>query len=240
VKIPPLPETDLARIAPLPADQKRNALEHFRLARPPYRYAPVRKSVSDILNVEAGFLGSLPRTPYSKIVETIIKESRTPDEVDANLRVAEGLYQHAEKHKLTGRRHDIFPMAIGTEQKVVYWHPLILSVAGRPLVPFFDPRRTATQLTTQGRRFAFSMMHERIRAADPDFAEVALGIFQFSIPKVGPRIPRLFTDDGVVRFSFEELDRMVRDTYAIWREVCEERAEKARRTAGGVGGMFGS
>ena len=44
------------------------------------------------------------------------------DEADANLRVAEGLYQHAEAQRLTGRRHDFFPMAIGTDQKVVYWN----------------------------------------------------------------------------------------------------------------------
>ena len=239
MKIHPLPETDLARIAPLPADQKRNALEHFRLARPPYSYAPVRKSVSDILNIAAGFLGTLPRTPYSKIAEAIAKDARSDEEADANLSVAAGLYEHAELQKLTGRRHDIFPMAIGTEQKVVYWHSLILNVNGRPVVPFIDPRRTATQLSSQGRRFAFSMMHERIRVADPDFSEVALGIFQFLTPKTGPRRPHMYIDDGIRLFSFEELDRMVRETYAIWQEICEERAERARRSVSSPGGLFG-
>jgi hypothetical protein len=32
---------------------------------------------------------------------------------------------------------------------------------------------------------------------------------------------------------------MVRDTYTDWQAVCEERADKARRAAGGAGGMFG-
>jgi hypothetical protein len=239
VKTPPLPDTDLANFAVLSADHRRGALEHFRLSRPPYRYVPLRKSVPDILNVRAGFLGALPRTPYEKIAEVIRNEAWSPEEADANLRVAEGLYQHAELHKLSGRRHDFFPMPIGTDHKVVYWQSLVLDVGGRALVPFFDPRRLASRLTAQGRRFVFSMMHERVRAADPDFADVALGIFQFSVPKVGQRVPTLFTDHGVQLFTFEELDRMVRDTYLAWQEVCEERAATARRAVGGAGGMFG-
>ena len=81
-------------------------------------------------------------------------------------------------------------------------------------------------------------MHERIRAADPDFSEVALGIFQFSLSEKGPRVPILYTDLGVTLFTFEELDQMVRETYEIWREVCEERAAEMRRRAGGKGGGF--
>jgi hypothetical protein len=73
------------------------------------------------------------------------------------------------------------------------------------------------------------MMHERIRVADPDFAEVRLGIYQFSTPNRGPRKPILYTDESVTLFTFDELDEMVRDTYALWHEVCAERIEKMRR-----------
>ena len=82
------------------------------------------------------------------------------------------------------------------------------------------------------------MMHERIRAADPDFSEVTLGIVQFSLSEKGPRLPILFTDEGVKLFTFDELDQMVRETYELWREVCEERAIEIRRRAGGNGGGF--
>ena len=239
MKIPPLPEIDLANFAVLAADHRRNALEHFRISRPPYRYVPLRKSVPEILNVHAGFFGALPRTPYEKIAGTIRSEAWSPEEAEANLRVAEGLYEHAELHKLSGRRHDIFPMNIGTDHKLVYWQSLALQVEGRALVPFLDPRRQATRLSVMGRRFVFSMMHERIRAADPDFADIVLGVFQFSVPKAGPRLPVLYTDQKLELFSFSELDRMVRDTYTDWQAVCEERADQARRAAGGAGGMFG-
>jgi hypothetical protein len=182
-------------------------------------------------------LGTLPRTPWQKIEETISKRATKDSEEIANLRVAEGLYAYAEQRRLTGRHHEIFPLALGVGTKVVFWHPVVLSIDRRPLVPFFDPRRTKS-LTIQGRRFVFSVMHERIRAADPDFAEVALGVVQFSLSEKGPRVPILHTDDGVTLFTFEELDQMVRETYEMWREVCEERAAETRRRAGGKGDLI--
>jgi hypothetical protein len=121
--------------------------------------------------------------------------------------------------------------------KAMSQNSLVLSIDGRPLVPFFDPRRTKA-LTVQGRRFVFSVMHERIRAADPDFAEVVLAIVQFSLSEKGPRIPILHIDDGIVLFTFDELDQMVRETYELWQEVCEVRTAETRRRATGKGDGF--
>jgi hypothetical protein len=232
VKIRPLPEIDLARIAPLPIEQKRRALEQLRLGRPPYSYAPVRQCLSDLLNVQAGLVGSLPRTPWHKITETIARRAKSDAEQLANLRVAKGLFDYADEHAIAGRRHDILSLSLGLGTKVVFWHPVVLTVEKRPLVPFFDPRR-AKSLTFEGRRFVFSVMHEHIRSADPDFAEVALGVVQFSLSEKGPRIPIITMDDGVRLFSFDDLDQMVRETYELWTEICEDRAADVRRRAGG-------
>jgi hypothetical protein len=235
VKIPPLPETDLARIAPLPPHLKRNALEQLRIGKPPYRYAPVRKCFPDILNVHTPLFGAPPRTPFEKITQTLHTESRTEAEETANLRVAEGLYNHAVEHDLRGTKQEFYPMAIGVGERVVFWQSLVLTVAGQPLVPFIDPRRASKRLTVEARRFVFSMMHERIRVSDPDFADVRLGIYQFSTPEIGPRPPVLYSDEGIVLYTFDELEEMVRETYAFWHEVCAERTERMRRSATGKG-----
>lgn len=235
MKIPPLSEIDLARVCPLPVDRRRRALEAIRYGHPPYSYAPVRGNFSDILNVQAGMVGALPRVPWTEIEQDIRRRSRSDAEEAANLRVGRGLFDYVDEKALTGRHHEIFPLALGVTTKLVFWHPVVLSIERRPVVPFFDPRRTK-ELTVEGRRFVFSVMHERIRAADPDFAEVALGVFQFSLSEKGPRTPILYTDAGVTLFTFEELDQMVRDTYEMWREVCEERAAEMRGRAGGRGG----
>ncbi|MFL9824703.1 type VI toxin-antitoxin system SocB family DNA replication inhibitor toxin [Rhodoplanes sp. SY1] len=236
MKTRPLPETDLARIAPLPADLKRAQLEHLRLGRPPYRYAPVRKSFADLLNVHSGLFGELPRTPFNLIADVIRSCSRSDDEEIANLRVAEALYNYTVEQKISGRKHEFFPMALGIGEKVVFWHSLVLALNSRPLVPFIDPRRQQTKLTKAARRFVFSMMYERIRVANPDFAHVTLGILQFTTPDTGPRKPILYTDDGVELFSYDQLEDMVRETYAIWHEVCAERVAEARKRAAGGSG----
>ena len=175
-------------------------------------------------------MGALPRTPWSKIEQNIRKRSRSNAEEEANLRVGRGLFNYADEQKLSGRHHEIFPLALGVTRKVVFWHPVVLSIDSRPLIPFFDPRRTKA-LTVQGRRFVFSVMHERIRVADPDFANVVLGIYQFSLSDKGPRVPILHTDAGVTLFTFDELDQMVRDTYEMWQEICEQRTAETRRKA---------
>jgi hypothetical protein len=236
VKTRPLPDTDLARIAPLPLDQKRNALEALRLGHPPYRYTPVRGSFSDILNLEAGMFDP-GRVPFDKIAAEIRKKSWSDDEEEANLRVAEGLYDFVTLHRLRGRRHDFYPFAIGVGASVIYWHSAILLVDGQPFVPFFDPRRSKL-LTSLGRRFAFSMMHQRIREGSPDFKDVRFGIFQFEKTEEGPRPPKLYTDYGVALFSLDELERMVAETYELWREVCEGRETETRRRGGQRGPLI--
>ena len=231
MKIPPLPEIDLANIAPLAPDIRRRALEALRLSFPPYSYAPVRANLSDILNIHAGMFGRLPRTPWLKIKQDIVRRAKKDSEEQANLRVAEGLFNYVDQERITGRRHEIFPMPLGSGTKVVFWHPVVLLINEQPLVPFFDPRRTKS-LTRSGRRFVFSIQHERIRAADPDFTDVNLGTVQFSLSEKGLRIPILHTDKGVELFTFDQLDLMVRETYSVWKEVCEEREAAARRAGG--------
>jgi hypothetical protein len=229
LKIPLLPETDLARIAPQPAEHKRNALEHFRISYPPYRYLPLRKSLADILNAETGFLPTGKRVPFEALAKVLHAASQTDDEYQANLRVAEGLYNHAITKGYRARKQEFLPLNVGVGSKLAYWHSFILNISGEPLVPFFDPRRSATSLTALGRRFAFSVMHQRIREADPDYTDVRLGIFQFTTPEKGPRLPKLFTDRGVALFSYDEIEQMVRETYEIWTEVYLQRTDRERK-----------
>src|SRR5690606_13799220 len=95
--------------------------------------------------------------------------------------------------------------------------------------------RRSKKLTADARRFVFSMMHEHIRAVNPDFAEARLGIVQFGDAVGDQRPVKLSTDEGVDLFGFDQLDLMVRETYDIWREVSEAREDEVRRKAAGGG-----
>lgn len=235
MKIRPLPDIDLARIAPLPEDQQRKLLEQIRHGRPPFSYGPLRTCFHDIFNVQPEMFGPVVATAWGMIEAQLGRKCRSDDELQANLRVARGLHQFATESNLLGRAQEFFPLAMGAEQKVVYWLPMVLSLEGRPLVPFIDPRRSRS-LTREARRFVFSMMHERIRAVDPDYEAIQLAIFQFGDVNVDRRNPVLHTDDGIELFTIDQMETMVKATYELWREVCEEREMDARRKATGTRG----
>ncbi len=50
------------------------------------------------------------------------------------------------------------------------------------------------------------------------------------------RFLKLYTDEGVPLFRFDELDEMICDTYATWAEVLGERETEARRRGSGSRG----
>jgi hypothetical protein len=233
VKIPLLPDTDVARIAPLSADQKEGELELFRITFPPYGYQPFRKTLGDTLNAQQGFLPPQPRIPFKLVEASIRAECRKVEEIEPNLQVAEGLYNHAASNGIEARTHDMRPLILGGGIKLTFWHSLILIENGSVTVPFFDPRRSTSKLTPVARRFVYSAMHERLRVLDPDFADVNLRVYQFTTPDHGPRTPKPYPQQASL-FSFEELDHMVRETYEIWTEVFTRRTERQRKRTGGL------
>lgn len=237
MKIRPLPDIDLARIAPRSREEQRGMLKQIRYGRPPFSYGPLRSCFHDIFNVQPAMFGPVTPTEWTMIETLLRKKSTSLDELAANLQVARGLYQFACATQIFGRAQEFFPMAMGVGQKVIYWLPMVLAIEEQPFVPFIDPRRSRG-LTRAGRRFAFSMMNERIRAADPDYAAVRFAIFQFGDDKDDVRHPVMHTDEDVELFSLEEMEAMVATTYDLWREVCEERDMETRRKAGGMHGSL--
>ncbi len=235
---PLLPEIDLANFAVMSPPRRRKALESFQLKRPPHSYDPFRKSSLDVMNVDAGPLGLGTGTPWNVIESDIRKRSRHAGEEAANLGVAKALHQFIADADIRGRRHDFLALPLGTSTRVEYWSKIVLSVEGRPLVPFIDPRRQSTRLSIEGRRFVLSAMHERIRAVDPDFSDSIMGIFQFGAVGATERLAQLHTDAGLDLLDFDTLDELVRETYAMWHEVLAERHAEARRGTGTHGPLI--
>lgn len=233
-----LPDIDLARIAPQPDDMKRKSLEQMKGGRPPFSYSPLRSCFDDIFNIQPGLaFGSALPTPWSVIEAELDKRCRSEVERVHNKRVARGLHDFATSGRVMGRKHEFFPLSMGVGRKVTFWLPMILAIDEQAHAIFIEPRR-ARGLTADGRRFAFSMMHERIRAADEDFTDVRLGIVRFADPDGDRRAARLFTDVGVDLYSLDELEQMVASTYEMWREVLEERERAERGRATGTGPLI--
>ncbi|WP_207189641.1 type VI toxin-antitoxin system SocB family DNA replication inhibitor toxin [Rhodobium orientis] len=217
---------------------KRKSLEQMKGGFSTFSYKPVRSCFSDIFNMQPELdFGSAEPTPWRIIESELRKHSKSDEEFIYNRRVALGLHDFATSGRVFGRREEFFPLSMGMGQKVTFWLPMILAIDEQASALFIEPRRTRG-LTAEGRRFAFSMMHERIRAADEDFADVRLTIVQFGGPSDGRRAVRLHTDEGVELYSREELEQMVASTYEMWRDVLEERERKARGRGTGTGPLI--
>jgi hypothetical protein len=233
-----LPDIDLARIAPQRDDMKRKSLEQMNGGFSAFSYKPVRACFSDLFNIQPDLdLGAADPTPWAVIEAELRHRSRTDVEFTYNRRVALGLHDFAASGRIYGRRQEFFPLSMGKGQKITLWLPMIVAIDKQASALFIEPRRTRG-LTAEGRRFAFSMMHERIRAADEDFADVRLTIVQFGDLSDDRRAVRLHTDEGVELYSREELEQMVASTYEMWRDVLEERERKARGRATGTGPLI--
>ncbi|TPP09428.1 type VI toxin-antitoxin system SocB family DNA replication inhibitor toxin [Rhizobium glycinendophyticum] len=234
--IPLLPDTDLARLGPLSDDMKRSALRQMKSGFSTFSYKPVRLAFSDIFNVQLGMFGPVSPTPWAALESQLTKACKAGAELRNNLQIGKALYDYATSRSIKGRHHDFFPMPMGVGKKVTFWLPMVLALDSKPYAIFIDPRRSKG-LTQLGRRFAFSMMHERIRAADEDFADINLGIIRFEDDE-GGRSVRFFSDEGISLYSLDELESMVASTYRIWQEVYEERTAEARSKRTGTGGFL--
>jgi len=232
--IRPLPDIDLARIAPQRDDMKRKSLEQMKGGFSTFSYRPVKACYCDIFNIQPELdLGIAEPTPWSVVEAALHKRSRSDEEFTYNRRVALGLYDFAASGRVFGRRHEFFPLSMGIGRKVTFWLPMILAIDEQPSAVFIEPRQTRG-LGADGRRFAFSMMHERIRAADEDFADVRMTIAQFAAPSKGRRAVKLYTDEGVELYSRDELEQMVASTYEMWQDVLEEREASTRASGTGT------
>lgn len=234
-----IPEIDLACIAPLPYEEKRRALEQLKRWHPPYSYKPVRRVALESLNVDAGPLCPVGRASWAQISREIAKISRTEAEKIANLAVGEAIYDFGSRNIPFGRKQEFYAFPARGNQRLSYWVPAVVALDGRPTVLFIDPRR-AKRLTEKGRRFVFSIMHERIRVHDPDFADVELGIIQFGTNKdnKNDRPISVKKAGNMALHDFSEINAMIQDTYDIWQEVLSERAEEARSQSTGTDGDF--
>lgn len=236
MKLRPLPGIDLARIAPLPTEQKKRALRSFRGGGGSWSYDPARAQIFNVFNPENP-LGIAPAHPsLNQILNEVKKHCKSVAQEAACVEVTTLLYGWVQKNVPRSIEKPVPSMSLGTIGALRYWGNFAAVMDGRAVFPFFDHRR-ANGLTNTARRFVFSMMHEQIRVADPDFENASLLIVQFPQPKDEERIITLHFDDSAELFDLYLLQEMVEETYRLWAEILEERASEPPKRA--TGGLFG-
>lgn len=232
-----LSEIDLARIATLPSEKRAKELRYVRNGKVTLTYAPFRSHSHDVFNVQPDMFGPVEQTDWSIVERFISKKARTDKEKAANLGVAKALHDYAKAFSIRARSQKFGRLILTSGGKVSFWLDMILAIDKTPVIPFIDPRRSHG-LNFEARRFVFSMMHEHIRAAEPDLADVALCIIQFAKGDDDERTPMFHYDTGVELFDHWTLNGMISETYDIWLQVLAEGKAEARRKTGTGGSLL--
>jgi hypothetical protein len=113
-----LPETDLARIALLPDDEKRIHLRRVKFGVPPHSYLPLRKAASGLFNARKS-LFDLPVCTLEEIVAAIRRDCRAhPGWIQPNLALARILFAFNAERGLVAVERDFGSVAIGFGAKL--------------------------------------------------------------------------------------------------------------------------
>lgn len=225
----PLPDIELACIAPLSSEDKRVACRRIGLGNVFDTYNPVRRQLGNIFNATFGEIRDRNvRPPLSEIEKCLVRSCKDKER-KMNICACRALYAFAEHNSISGYHKEFLPLQILDVKKSFYWSPYILMIDGVLSAMFLDPRRRRYKLTPPGMNFVFSAMHRQIRLAHPeDFGEVALGVIQLGeIGKTERSAEIHFLKDHQL-YEDDQLYEMVLEAYIIWGEELERRFKERR------------
>jgi hypothetical protein len=233
-----LPETDLARVALLPDDQKRIVLRGVKSFVPPHSLSPLRKVAAALYAARAS-LFELPKCTLPDIEGAIRRLcGANLHWVDPNLSLAKLLFDYNEQRDIKAVEWEFPIIPVGYGAKIKFWHDFYSIQEGVPVLSFLDPRLT-DGLGMLGRTFVFSAMYRNVAVGD--FVGARLEIVRFPLNKyTGKREVELFTFDERDVVEESVLNEAINRTYKVWNEILAERTAAARRqpptgTEGGFG-----
>lgn len=243
MKIPRLPEIDLARYAAIAKPETLRRLEielrFFNGGGGGWSYGPNRQSVSDILEARTELLGDTPPVSMDRVLRQV-KAACTKGESQevSNLEVAKVLYEYAREHGWFSVKIMMGELSLGIGGSVRYWSDVVTDGGDGPFIPFFDHRRSGGISNSAVRQIVFSMQNVGVRERNPDLMDARLAVIRF----VGVRGERRLTIDFHKEeelLSYEDLNSRVRLVYETWARVSEERGREIRRTGTGGPNPFG-
>ena len=225
-----LPETDIAKICVRPEGEQYKLLRNKRAFVPPHSLEPTRNYLSTLLGVP------LPMFPEAKITReaalaSLTSAIRRPKDRAPNLLRAEAILNFSERSVQRAAKETMSGHRVTVDNTIHLAHSIILELDSKPVIPFFDLRKSG-HLTSQAREFVFSMNYHLIIDAMEEFRDFGLVILNYweESPQNLGLSPYVF--GGQPMFSYEELTDMVAKTYSIWLEVLEERKTKGEPNEG--------
>lgn len=232
MKTRPIPDIDLARITVRSKDEQRLHLRQLKFFRPTHTLNPFRAVLPDLVNLQHPMLGMTARTRWEVIEQAIENSKEGADGIARNLAVAKALYEFGLQSEIASFEKLVSRWSVGYGYSLAYWNSFYSVWEGLGAHVYFDPR-LSHPLGEAGRRFAFSMMHQRLRVDDPDYAELDLVIVSFGRGLGSERTVQVHRATGLTLYSYDQLNEMIDVTYTLWFEELARREAEAKRAAGG-------
>mgnify|MGYP005998712357 CR=1 FL=1 len=113
--------------------------------------------------------------------------------------------------------------------------PFAVILNGELFLTSSDPRSHLT-LTALGQEFVKSLIWHTARVGNMRDAKVAL--LRTPSAGAGKRLVRFDVLEGPPRYSLDQIDDMILETYRIWELIQMERRASSQDTAAKAGGLF--
>jgi hypothetical protein len=208
-----LPETDIANIAFRSPDFKAAFLANWlRPKQIKGSYEPLRRSVGEAANVGLPLLPDIHRTSLEQLEALVIKECKGNSSLVAmNLAPVRAIRTFAQEHEIEADYLEELPIALYPGMRYAFWSPMLVRYKGQTRIVFLDLRRTGG-LNELGQRVCFSIMHERFRTLNPDYASVQFEAWRFANNAKRSVRPVAEWCDPI---GYNEIVSDVAETYAI-------------------------
>lgn len=235
-----LPETDIANLAFLPATLKMQRLAAWlRPRQAKGSYDPYRRTSADAVNQQLPlYAEGQILTPWNKL-EGLIKDRCRGDELllSMNIPVAKATHDFSLENDLSAEPIPVGSLTLSEGQRYEFGPNLVLYYDDGVSAMFPDLRRTGN-LSQNGRRVAYSMMHQRLRVNYPEYAELRLETWRYR--NNDTRSIEVFRHTDELLYSYEELSQDFAETYRIMNELRAGDEVAQRRNRGNdLGPLFG-
>lgn len=175
-----LPETDIANLAFKPVEFKIAFLTNWlRPKQIKGSYEPLRRSVGEAANVGLPLLPEIATTSLEQLEQLVQKACKgNTNLLNMNLAPVRAIRQFVNDKNAEASFLDDLPIALHPGMRYSFWAPMLIRYDGLSRIVFFDLRRTGG-LSDSGLHVCFSIMHDRFRALNPDYADVRFETWKF-------------------------------------------------------------
>lgn len=229
-----LPETDLANLSFRPVNEKSAFLNNW--LRPKAisgSYEPLRHSLGEAASVGLPLFPDIDPTSLAQLDALVVRECKGNQQlVDMNLPPIEAIRVFTQENAAEANYMVDLPMTLVPGMRYSFWAPMIVRYGQRARIPFLDLRRTGF-LKQNGLHTCFSIMHERFRALDLDFASVTFEAWRF---RNNAARSIQVVEEWAEPISFDSIIEDVAETYRILNSLRE--ITSTRRTGTDDGPLF--